>query len=233
VSNRPLKIEVVVSQPFAENTYIAHLPNSTDCIVVDPGFEPEPILQLLSQRNLTPLAILNTHGHIDHIAGNGAIKEQFPTIPLIIGAGDAGKLTDPQGNLSGVYGFPITSPPADELVREGDRISYAGIDLAVLETPGHSLGHVVFVFTPTGEAGGAVHSPSIVFGGDVLFRGGVGRTDFPDGDPDQLVASIHTKLFPLPDDTIVLPGHGPATNIGDERRHNPFVGEAAGYTQLR
>jgi hydroxyacylglutathione hydrolase len=226
VSIQPLKIEVVVSQPFAENTYIAHLPGNTACVVVDPGFEPEPILQLLAKQHLSPAVILNTHGHIDHIAGNRPLKEQFPAIPLVIGAGDADKLTDPMGNLSGAYGFAITSPAADVLVREGDRITYGGIELEVLETPGHSSGHVVFVFKPE-------HGPAIVFGGDVLFRGGVGRTDFPDGDQQQLIDSIHQKLFPLPDDTIVLPGHGPATNIGDERRHNPFVGEAAGYTQLR
>jgi glyoxylase-like metal-dependent hydrolase (beta-lactamase superfamily II) len=157
------------------------------------------------------------------------MKQQFPHVPLIIGAGDADKLTDPMGNLSGLYGFALTSPEADLTVREGDRLSYGGVDLLVLETPGHSSGHVVFVFTPAGEA---AESPAIVFGGDVLFRGGVGRTDFPDGDAEQLVDSIHRKLFTLPDSTIVLPGHGPATNIGDERRHNPFVGEAAGYTQL-
>jgi glyoxylase-like metal-dependent hydrolase (beta-lactamase superfamily II) len=226
VSNQPLIIEVVVSQPFAENTYIAHLPGSPACVIIDPGFEPEPIFQLLAKRNLTPVAILNTHGHIDHIAGNRPLKDQYPDIPLVIGAGDAEKLSDPMGNLSGVYGFAITSPPADVLVREGDQITYGGIGLDVLETPGHSSGHVVFVFQSD-------EGPPIVFGGDVLFRGGVGRTDFPDGDSQQLVASIREKLFPLPDETLVLPGHGPATNVGDERRHNPFVGEAAGYTQLR
>jgi glyoxylase-like metal-dependent hydrolase (beta-lactamase superfamily II) len=133
----------------------------------------------------------------------------------MIGAGDAAKLTDPNGNLSAQYGLPITSPPADRLLREGDKVSLAGIELDVLETPGHSAGHIVFVWKePT---------PWVVFGGDVLFQGSIGRSDFPDGSFEELAASIRTKLYTLPDDTQVLPGHGPPTTIGMEKRTNPFV----------
>ena len=134
---------------------------------------------------------------------------------MVIGAGDAPKLTDPVSNLSTGYGVRLISPQADILVKEGDVYSAAGLDLEVHELPGHSSGHVIFVWK------GA--APTVVFGGDVLFAGGVGRTDFPDGDSEQLAAGIRQHLYSLPDDTIVLSGHGPATTIGREKRTNPFV----------
>ncbi len=220
---KDLKLAVVVSQPFAENTYIVQLADRQDCLVVDPGMEPEKIAEHLRQQKLTPAAILNTHGHADHIAGNAFMKQHWPECPLVIGAGDASKLTDPIGNLSAGYGLELISPDADAVVREGDTYQAAGFKLDVYEIPGHSSGHVVFVWR------GA--QPSIVLGGDVLFQGSIGRTDFPDGDFEQLARGIHAKLFTLPDDTIVLPGHGPATTIGNEKRHNPFVGMPAGYKE--
>jgi glyoxylase-like metal-dependent hydrolase (beta-lactamase superfamily II) len=210
----------VESLPFGENTYIAHLENRNDCIVIDPGFEPEPVIDYMSQHGLTPAAIVCTHGHSDHIAGNTALKKRWPTCPLAIGAGDAEKLINPVLNLSAAFGFNITSPPADRTLREGERFESAGIQLDVYETPGHSIGHIVLVCKQV--------APWQVFGGDVLFNGGVGRTDFPDGSFDMLRTAIHDKLFTLPDDTLVLPGHGPATTVGHEKRTNPFVGVAAG-----
>jgi hydroxyacylglutathione hydrolase len=217
------KIAVVVSQPFAENTYLIHLEGRHDCLIVDPGTEPMPIFEYLAERKLIPRAILNTHGHADHIAGNEPLKRCFPECPLVIGAGDAPKLSDPELNLSAAYGLPLKSPPADVLVREGETHSAAGFDLEVRETPGHSCGHVVFIWK-----GGA---PWLVFGGDVLFQGSVGRTDFPDGDAQTLFDSIEKKLFTLPDDTLVLPGHGDQTTIGHEKRTNPYVGRG-NLTQL-
>ena len=215
-----LFVHTVESQPFMENTYIAHRSGQADCLVVDPGFEPQKVFELLEQQQLIPAAILNTHGHSDHIAGNDAMKQRWPAIPLIIGRGDADKLTDPEKNLSRPFGVDLRSPPADEVVQEGDVIQHAGIRLEVLETPGHSRGHVVFLYRS---------APIVVFGGDVLFCGSVGRTDFPDGDSNTLVRSIHDKLFSLKGDTVVLPGHGPATTIAQEIEHNPFVGLPAGY----
>lgn len=211
----------IVSTLFEENAYLAYLEGRSDALVVDPGLEPEEIVAGLRKRDLAPAAILCTHGHSDHIAGNEALKELWPDCPLVIGAGDAAKLTDPAGNLSAGFGFNLISPAADRTVKEGDVLEYAGFRLEVRETPGHSSGHVVFVASEL--------SPIQVFGGDVLFSGSIGRTDFPDGSFSQLKQAIHEKLFPLPDDTIILPGHGPSTTVGEEKRNNPFVGLNANF----
>lgn len=216
-----LQLGKVISAPFDENSYIAHWEGRDDCIVFDPGFDPDAVFDYLEQQGLAPAAILCTHGHSDHIAGNAALKDRWPQAPLVIGVGDAYKLTDPAGNLSAAFGALLVSPPADRTVDEPEQFEAAGITLDVLATPGHSAGHVAFLCRQA--------EPWHVFGGDVLFRGSVGRTDFPDGDFDSLRASIHDKLFSLPDNTIVLPGHGPVTDIGREKRSNPFVGAPAGY----
>ena len=212
-----LEIHAIVSMPFGENTYVAWLAGRKDCLVIDPGLEPNLILDFLKDERLTVAAILNTHGHGDHIGGNEAVKEAFPNAPLIIGASEAHLLTDANANMSAPFGMPIVSPPADRLVNEGDAVEAAGIRLEVLDIPGHSPGHVVFVYRS---------QPIIVFGGDVLFQGSIGRSDLPGCDGRLLVNGIRKKLFTLPDDTIVYPGHGDATTVGIEKRTNPFVGIA-------
>jgi glyoxylase-like metal-dependent hydrolase (beta-lactamase superfamily II) len=221
VSQASLQIGRVESLPFGENTYLAHFAGRNDCLVVDPGFEPQAIVDYLAQHALTPAAIVCTHGHSDHIAGNRALKQRWPACPLVIGALDAEKLINAELNLSAAFGLAITSPPADRTLREGERFTAAGIELEVLETPGHSVGHIVLLSKQA--------APWRVFGGDVLFAGSIGRTDFPDGSFEVLRAAIHAKLFTLPDDTIVYPGHGPETTVGREKQANPFVGAPAGY----
>lgn len=210
-----LEIHTIVSMPFAENTYVVWQEGRRDVLVVDPGLEPDLILSFLRDQELAPAAILNTHGHGDHIGGNAALKQAFPEAPLIIGANEAPLLTDAQANLSAPFGLPITSPPADRLVREGDVVEEAGIRLEVLEIPGHSPGHIVYLYRD---------SPILVFGGDVLFRGSIGRCDFPNSDGPLLLQGIRTKLWSLPPTTVVYPGHGPVTTVGHEQRTNPFVG---------
>ena len=159
------------------------------------------------------------NSHADHIAGNASLKKAFPQVPLIIGRGDAEKLVDPELNLSALFSAPLVSPPADRVVSEGDIVQAAGMKFQVLETPGHSSGHVVFLFEG--------QQPWVIFGGDVLFQGSVGRTDFPDGNTKQLLDSIRDKLFSLPPETEVYPGHGEPTTIGEEMETNPYVGGGA------
>ncbi|MCC7086092.1 MAG: MBL fold metallo-hydrolase [Pirellulales bacterium] len=211
------QILTIVSRPFQENSYVAWLEGRADCLLIDPGLEPARIIAEIEQHGLTPAAILITHGHSDHIAGNSAMVARWPNCPIVIGAAEVEKLIDPNQNLSAQFGVPLVSPLADRTVNEGDTVEYAGFILEVREIPGHSSGHVVYIWQ-TGR-------PAIVFGGDVLFAGSIGRTDFPDGSFEQLAEGIRTKLFTLPEDTIVLSGHGPATTIGREKATNPFVGD--------
>ncbi|HWG41950.1 MAG TPA: MBL fold metallo-hydrolase [Gemmataceae bacterium] len=207
-------IRTLVSMPFEENTYVVWLAGSTDCVVIDPGLEPDLIVDCLREEGLTVRAILNTHGHSDHIAGNERMKQLAPDAPLIIGAGDARMLTDAEANLSAPFGFSIISPLADRTVKEGDVVEVAGLTFTVFDIPGHSPGHVVFVREGT---------PTQVFGGDVLFRGSIGRYDFPGGNGPLLLDGIRRKLFTLPADTVVYPGHGPVTTIENEMQTNPFL----------
>lgn len=214
-----LQVRLIESAPFLENTYLVHLPGRAEAVVIDPGLEPELILEALEENGLTVAAVLNTHGHADHIGGNAALKQVFPQAPLLIGAGDAIMLTDAEANLSAPFGIPIVSPPADRLLQEGETVEFAGMRFAIREIPGHSPGHIVFVAQES--------QPIQVFGGDVLFQGSIGRTDFPGGSFEQLRDGIHRKLFTLPDETLVYPGHGPVTTVGKEKRTNPFVGLTA------
>ncbi len=223
MADEQLRVAVVVSAPFDENSYIAHLADRNDCIVVDPGTDPDGICAYIDQHKLTPAAILITHGHGDHIAGNQAMKDRWPDCPLVIGRGDAPKLANAQLNLSSAIGIPVISPPANILLDGGQTYDIAGFSFEVQEIPGHSSGHIVFIWR--------AHQPPVVFGGDILFAGSVGRADFPGGSFPTLAAGIHRHLFTLPDETVVLSGHGPATTIGREKESNPFVGRPAGWQE--
>jgi hydroxyacylglutathione hydrolase len=211
----PIQILTIESQPFAENSYLVWLEGGGEAFVVDPGFEPDLIHDALADRALKLAAIVCTHGHVDHIAGNRELKQKFPEAPIIIGARDAPFLTDAVVNMSAQFGFDVTSPAADRLVNEGDKLNLAGIDLEVFDIPGHSPGHVVYLIRES--------NPLIVLGGDVLFRGSIGRTDFPGGSFTTLKAGIERVLWPLPPDTVVYPGHGPVTTTGHEKRTNQFL----------
>jgi glyoxylase-like metal-dependent hydrolase (beta-lactamase superfamily II) len=213
-------IEPIESQPFGQVSYVVWREGRDDALVVDPGFEPRAILSVLEREGKRVAAILNTHGHADHIAGNQVLKAYAPDAPLIIGRNEAHLLTDPDANLSAAFGLPLTSPPADQLLSDGERVELAGLSFLVREIPGHSPGSLVLIADE--------YDPPFVLVGDVLFAGSVGRTDFPGGSSQALIQGIREHLFQLPDATLILPGHGPPTTIGTERRSNPFVGENAG-----
>lgn len=217
VSSPKIHITPIVSVPFEENSYILAVNGRDDCIVVDPGLEPEKIMTFLDKKRLTPTALLNTHGHSDHIAGNAALKQRWPDARIVIGTHEAAMLTDPKLNLSAMFGLPIISPPADLTVCDGQTFEAAGLQIRVLEIPGHTPGHVVYLIED--------HTPPWVLVGDVIFAGSVGRSDFPGGDFTQLATGIRAKLFTLPAETILWPGHGPSTTVGEEKASNPFVGE--------
>jgi hydroxyacylglutathione hydrolase len=212
-------IETVESAPFAQNAYLLWRPGEPQALVFDPGFDTWSLRKWLEKRGLGLAAILNTHGHADHIAGNRPMKDAFPEAPLSVGRNEAFLLRDPEANLSAPFGQPLVSPEPDRLLADGERIKLAGFEFEVREIPGHSPGSVVFLCDE--------FDPHFVIGGDVLFSGSVGRTDLG-GDFGQLARGIHAKLFTLPDSTVIYPGHGPPTTIGTEKRSNPFVGAASG-----
>jgi len=219
VKQSEMQITTILSHPFEQNTYIARLRGRNDCVVIDPGLEPDKIVRHIELQGIEPAAILITHGHSDHIGGNAELKKRWPDCPLVIGEGDAAKLTDPWLNLSAGFGTPLVSPAADATVADGDVYEAAGCQWQVRTIPGHSSGHVVYLWEG--------QEPPIVFVGDVIFAGSVGRSDFPDGDQRALILGIRSKLFTLPDETILMSGHGEPTTVGHEKRHNPFAGLSA------
>ncbi len=191
------------------NCYLVIDHSSHKAVIVDPGGDPDRICELCSAHRAEVTLILNTHGHGDHIGANGVLKARLG-VPIGIHEADADCLPDPLMNLS-AYFEPVTSPPADMLLTHGQEIEVGTSMLKVLSTPGHSPGSVSFL------------SKGWVICGDVLFRGSIGRTDFPRCDLKELQRSIREQLMTLPPDTIVYPGHGPATTIGYEKATNPFL----------
>ncbi|MDP8214511.1 MAG: MBL fold metallo-hydrolase [Candidatus Euphemobacter frigidus] len=209
-----MKIKRLVVGPLQANCYLLADEPGGSVGIIDPGGDPEEIRSIIERENWTPVVLINTHGHIDHIAANRILKERYD-IPLLIHAGDADCLTDPALNLS-MPGFgPVDSPPCDRELRDDDEITVGRLTLKVIHSPGHSPGSICLNLHRPGE-------PNIIFTGDTLFAGGVGRTDFPGGSMNQLMASIKDRLFTFPDETIILPGHGPRSTIGEERRSNPL-----------
>lgn len=206
-----VKVQTLPVGVLATNCYLVRDPMSGETLVIDPGDEPERILAALRESGARVVAIVNTHGHWDHIGANTAVKEATGA-PLLIHAADADWLS---GRLAirSVPGVlpPVTSPPADRFLQEGEELALGRHRLRVIHTPGHTAG------------GLCLYLPGLLFSGDTLFAESVGRTDLPGGSAAALRSSIREKLFALPDETVVYPGHGPATTIGDERSLNPYV----------
>lgn len=207
-----LIIERLVVGPLQTNCYIVGDEATGEGIVIDPGGDADLILETVQSKKLNVKLVVNTHGHFDHIMANGKVMEATGA-PLAIHPDDAGMLTNPLRSFALFVGKIHPSPPATVLLEEGSTVEVGSIKLQVLHTPGHSAGSVSLWCT----------QEKAVFSGDVLFNMGIGRTDFPGGSYRVLLQSIREKLFTLPDETMVYPGHGPETTIGFERAHNPFL----------
>lgn len=206
-----LRVRRFVVSPFETNCFLVSAPNAPDALIIDPGDSAETILEAIRSDGLAVRGIVNTHGHADHIAANSALKEELGC-PIMIHESDAPYLSDPELNLSAYLGRsgPL-SPPADRLLNDGDEIEIGGLVFRVMHTPGHTPGGICLL---VGDA---------LFSGDTLFAGSIGRTDFPNGDQEQLLDSISRRLLVLPDETIVYTGHGSQTTIGIERASNPWL----------
>jgi hydroxyacylglutathione hydrolase len=211
-------------EPFEENCYLAVCPVTSEAAVIDPGGDAREIIARARALRAHVKWIVNTHGHADHIAGNAGLKAALPKAKLAIHEADAKMLVDAGLNLSAAFGAPITSPPADVLLRDRDVVAVGTIRLEVIHVPGHTSGGIA-LFAPVDPvlAATAESKDPVLFSGDALFRGGIGRADFPGGSAAQLIESIRTRLLTLPADTIVNPGHGESTTIGEEARSNPFL----------
>lgn len=192
------------------NCYLVWCAKTKTGLVIDPGFEPERILAQVKSLALEIKYIVNTHGHADHIGGNEALRSSLGA-PLAISKEDAWMLTEPKGNLSVYLGAAVVSPAPDLLLSEGDSLEFGERSLTVLAVPGHTPGGI------------ALYGHGLVFSGDSLFAGSIGRSDFPGGDQDQLVRAIADKLLSLPAATKVLPGHGPESTIAQEQQSNPWL----------
>ena len=215
-----MTVQPFVVSPFAENCYVCH--DAGEAALLDPGTttaaERQAVLDYIEENNLTVRHLLLTHAHLDHVFGCAFFAERFG-LPWRLHAADAPlyRHADEQARL---FGTEIEALPEPELSLEaGTEIRIGSVTWRVRHTPGHAPGHVVFV----DEAGG------YVLGGDVLFRGSIGRTDLWQGSLPVLLRSIETELMTLPEATVVWPGHGPETTLGHERRHNPFLQEGAAY----
>lgn len=202
--------ETIVVGPLDTNCYLVICEETGKCAVVDPGAEPAKIIRSIRERELEPVVILNTHGHVDHIGANKDIKDRFP-VPLRMHQADLPLLHGAMVSEISSWLDAKASPEPDGFLMEGDRISIGGSFLKVLHTPGHSPGSVSLL------------GSGILFTGDTLFCGGVGRTDLPGGSWPDLESSIRDKILTLSDELIILPGHGPSSTIGREKDSNPFI----------
>ena len=205
-----MKVVQIPNGQFVENCYIVLDEATRECAVIDPGEGAGLILHKLQTLDARPTAIWLTHGHLDHVMGVARLKAETGA-PVWLHAADR-PLYDRVPEQAAWFGLEAEPlPPPDHAYEAGDMVRVGKTELIVRHTPGHSPGSVCLV------------APGVVFGGDVLFAGSIGRSDLPGGDADTLIRSIERELLVLPDETIVYSGHGPETTVGNERRANPFL----------
>lgn len=206
-----LKIERMTLGSMATNCYLIRNEDTKELLIVDPADWADRIMKRIRELDGIPMAILLTHGHFDHIGAAEKLRDAYE-IPIYALQEEAEVLASEQLNLSGMFGKPMTLTP-DVLLKDGQKLKLLGEEILVLHTPGHTQGGACYYFA--GE--------QMLLSGDTLFCGSVGRSDFPTGSMSVLVRSIREKLFALPEETRVYPGHDEETSIGDEKRYNPFL----------
>jgi len=209
-----MKIECLILGVYQTNCYILRQTEADrDCLIIDTGLEAHELIDFLGRYKLNPVAVVLTHGHADHITGVAALRETYPDIKVYIHKLDAKMLTAAKDNLSTMADVPFSTEQADFSLDKGDIIEQAAVKLKVLHTPGHTPGGISLYSKADG----------IIFVGDTIFAGSVGRTDMPGGSTMQLIKSIKEKLCILPDETVIYPGHGPITTMAQEKANNPFL----------
>lgn len=202
---------------LATNCYILAAGPRSAAVVIDPAGEIKTIVSRLHKHELDCVGVLVTHGHVDHMAGAGPLSDAAGA-PVFIHKADAGALASPRTRLVGLAGGVMATRPRQvQYLDEGDRVEVGEIALDVLHTPGHTLGGISF------------YLPGYLFCGDLIFQGSIGRTDLKGGSLQALLRSVREKVWDMPDDTRILPGHGPATTLGEEKRSNPFLMGLDGY----
>jgi glyoxylase-like metal-dependent hydrolase (beta-lactamase superfamily II) len=202
-------LETVVVGAIETNCYILAAKDGADALIIDPGSDAQAIKEVLARHRLAEGLVVNTHGHYDHIGADSDFKA-----PVAVHRADAAMLHDSRKNFSAIFGISFKVKNSVQYLEDGQMISVGGLSLKVLHTPGHTAGGISLLLEKP--------ETNIVFSGDALFAGSVGRTDLG-GSQELLESSIREKLLALPDETVVYPGHGPSTTIGEERRTNPFL----------
>ncbi|MBV6646798.1 MAG: MBL fold metallo-hydrolase [Cyclobacteriaceae bacterium] len=210
-----MQIKTFVFNPFYENTYVIY-DETNDAIIIDPGcyekYEIEELSSFIEENNLQVKTIINTHCHIDHVLGNQVIKERYG-VPLQIPVGEVEILRSVEVYATHWGIMNYVGADYDSLIAEEQIITVGNQAFQTLLVPGHSPGHICLY----------AKSENVLIGGDVLFRESIGRTDLPGGNHEELLDNIQSKVYSLPDETTVYPGHGDTTTIGYEKQHNPFV----------
>lgn len=205
-----LRVEQLIVGPLFSNCYIAWDDSVKQGVIIDPGDDADIILKKVKKLDIEIKYILATHGHFDHVGAVAPLRKEL-NVEFLAHKDDFFFIEDGE-NAARRWGFEIEQPPKpDRFIKDGEKIKVGEFELEVLHTPGHSPGGVSFLHN------------RMVFGGDTLFQGSIGRTDFRKGSFEDLSKSIKTRLYALPDDTIVYTGHGPVTTIGDEKKYNAFV----------
>ena len=210
-----MKIKKFVFNPFSVNSFVIY-DDTKECIIVDPGCQSEneeqELVKFIEDNQLKPVKLINTHCHVDHVAGNAFVKSKW-SIPVFAHSGDVSNLSDAE-RAGQLYGMPVKTPPeADFDLKDDTSVKFGASELMIMHLPGHSKGSIAL----------ASMEDRFVVVGDVLFNGSIGRTDLNGGSLEELMDSIKNTLFKLDDDFTVYSGHGPETNIGNELRSNPFL----------